>query len=309
MNITLVGHLCKDVIHIPKEEGGEEVHAFGGIMYSLLTLANLASPSDSIAPVFGVAHADYDEILDILSRYPAIERSGVYATNEPTNQVHLFYEPNGQRIECSKDISRPIPFETIKPFLSTDGVFINMVSGFDITLETLDSIRMSTRDRGIPIHFDFHSLTLGVDPQGKRFRRPLSDWRRWCFMLNSVQMSEVEMRGLTPERLDEKALINQLMPLMVNALIITRGERGVTLIEQSHKKLTRHDIPGVPVHALDPTGCGDVFAAAFLYHVVHGESFPAAAQRANAVAAWKASFSGFQGLDQIKQEFSLSIHQ
>ena len=91
----------------------------------------------------------------------------------------------------------------------------------------------------IPIHFDFHSLTLGTDQEFKRFRRPLTDWRRWCFMLNSIQMSEEEALGLSAERYDEKTLINHLMPLMVETLLITRSERGVTVIVQDiHKKLT-----------------------------------------------------------------------
>ena len=91
-----------------------------------------------------------------------------------------------------------------------------MISGFDITLETLDLIRMEVRDQGTPIHFDFHSLTLGIDADDKRFRRPLPDWRRWCFMLHSIQLSEQEALGLTTERYNEEDLVNQLMPLMVN---------------------------------------------------------------------------------------------
>ena len=55
-----------------------------------------------------------------------------------------------------------------------------MVSGADITLETLGYIQMETREHGISIHFDFISLTLGTDEEYKRFRRPITDWRRWC---------------------------------------------------------------------------------------------------------------------------------
>lgn len=309
MNITVIGHLCKDVIHLSPEQNQQEVHGFGGITYSLLTLAHLASPEDRIFPVFGVGPDEYDQLMDLLAHYPTIDRSGIYRMEKPTNHVHLYYEKGGQRIECSKDISDPIPLSAIKPFLSSNGILINMVSGFDITLETLDLIRMNTRDRGTPIHFDFHSLTLGVDGQARRFRRPLTDWRRWCFMLTSVQMSEAEAQGLTPDRLDESSLINQLMPLMVRALIITRGERGVTLIEQHQKKLSRHDVAGIPVHVLDPTGCGDVFGAAFLFYYLKHENFVSAVTEANRVAALKASFSGFEGFSRINQGSSLSVQQ
>ncbi len=300
MKITVVGHLCMDVIRLPVEQGGKEAHSLGGITYALLTLANLASPQDTILPVFGVGENEYDELMDLLGRYPVIDRSGIFQMNRPTNHVHLFYENNGQRVECSKEISHPIPFEKIKPFLSTDGVLINMVSGFDITLETLDLIRMEVRERHTPIHFDFHSLTLGVDSNAKRFRRPLTDWRRWCFMIKSIQMSEAEAHGLTPDRLNEQGLVNQLMPLMVNALIMTRGEGGLTLFEQHNKKLELHEIAGVPTQAVDPTGCGDVFGAAFLLHYLKEKNYPAAARFANEAAAFKATFSGLEGLDRLK---------
>lgn len=178
-----------------------------------------------------------------------------------------------------------------------DGILINMISGFDISLETLDQIRMEVRNDGTPIHFDFHSLTLGVDKESKRFRRPLTDWRRWCFMLHSIQLSEIEAQGLTAERYDEPGLINQLMPLMVGNLLITRGQRGVTLIQQRQKKLTRHDFEGLALSsAPDPTGCGDVFGAAYLSRLIHVKDPVAAAQFANRAAAINTTFRDADGI-------------
>jgi sugar/nucleoside kinase (ribokinase family) len=300
MDITLIGHLCLDVVHRSGEQN--EVRSFGGISYSLLTLANLLGSDDKVIPVFGIGEAEYDEYMDLLAPYSAIDRSGIFKTRQPTNLVHLFYDESGQaRTECSQNISDPLRFERIRPFLDTDGLLINMVSGFDMTLETLDKIRMEVREHDVPIHFDFHSLTLGVDDKATRFRRPLTDWRRWCFMIHSVQMSETEASGLSAERFDEQTLVNHLMPLMVRALLITRGSRGVTLIEQINKKLERHDLPGIPVEELsDPTGCGDVFGAAFFYHYLNNEHHVAAARFANELAALKATFSGLEGLNRLR---------
>ena len=60
------------------------------------------------------------------------------------------------------------------------------------------------------------------------------------------------------------------MPLIA----LTRGWRGLTLLTRD----ARHEIPSLPCQETDPTGAGDVFAAAFLvrYHET-GESLEAAA--------------------------------
>jgi sugar/nucleoside kinase (ribokinase family) len=308
MNITVIGHVCVDVIHLERAQGHREIRSFGGIGYSLLTLAHLLSPRDTIYPVFGVGPEEYDEFMRLVERHPNIDPSGVFKLAVPTNQVHLWYsKKDGERTECSKHISPSITIDKIRPFLSVDGVLVNMISGFDVTLETFDLLRMETRDRGTPIHFDFHSLTLGVDKEARRFRRPLTDWRRWCFTVDSIQMSEEEARGLTAEHFNEETLINQLMPLMVKALIVTRGSRGATLITQRAKKLERSEIPGIPADSVpDPTGCGDVFGAAFFARYLKNHDYHSAAVFANEIAARKASFSGLEGLERLRDESILA---
>lgn len=305
MKITVIGHAAKDVFHLPSNGtngNSGEIESWGGILYSLITLANLMSKEDTIYPVFGVSDKEYDNLVDRLRAYPNIQTKGLFQFKGELNQVHYFNTAAGKRTECSKDIAASIPFSKIKPFLDTDGVLINMASGFDITLETLDYIRMHIRDAGTPIHFDFHSLTLGVDDQNTRFRRPLTDWRRWCFMTNSIQLTEEEAAGLTAERYDEPTLINQLMPLMVGALIITRGAQGATLIRQEHKKLFRHEIEGINAQqVVDTTGCGDVFGAAFFYQYLKSQDFHEATSFANIVAAYKSTFHGVDGLDSLQQ--------
>lgn len=301
MTTTVIGHLCFDTLHLPGREDHPE-RRFGGIVYSIATLAALAKPSDVIVPVVGVGEADHEQFLGWLKQFPQVKTDGVFTFPGATNDVHLFYGADGARIECSKDIARPIPFAKIRPFLATDGILLNMISGFDITLETLDAMRMETRDRGTPIYFDTHSLTLGIDPEFRRFRRPVSDWRRWYFMIDTVQLSEDEAAGLTPERYAEQDFVHQALSLMVKHLIITRGARGATLFEQHNKKITRHDIPGHPLtEAPDPTGCGDVFGAAFLAECLATGSGLQAATLANRVAAYHTTYTGTEGLANAKK--------
>ena len=116
MTITIIGHLCKDSIHGPGEKDTHE-ESFGGIMYTLFTLANLMSERDCVQPVFGVGQADYEPLIEQLKPYKNIDVSGIFKFKGSTNQVQLFYQNDAQtRIECSQNISAPIPFNRIKPY-------------------------------------------------------------------------------------------------------------------------------------------------------------------------------------------------
>ena len=296
--------MARDVFHLTDTAGQETaVETLGGIFYSIAALSASLSENDRVFPVFGIHESEYDSIVERLTRFGNVDPKGVFKTKEQLNEVHFFAGAAGGRTECSTHIASPIPYQRIKTFLDVDGILINMVSGFDILLETLDNIRMNIRDDGVPIHFDFHSLTLGIDEEFKRFRRPLSDWRRWCFMLNSIQTSEEEAAGLTAERYDETTLINQMMPLMVSGLVITRAERGATLVRQEHKKLFRHNIPGIEVAAVvDTVGCGDVFGAAFFAEFLKTKDFVKAAEAGNRAASFKSTFRGPEGLGSLKQQ-------
>jgi sugar/nucleoside kinase (ribokinase family) len=298
MKFTIVGHMCLDVIH---HLDGTETKSYGGIYFGVAAMANIASESDVITPVFGVGEKDFDPVKQLLARYANVDTDGMYSFAEETNQVHLFYGDKGTRTECSKHIASPVPFSRIEPYLAVHGIALNMISGWDITLDTLDQIRLAVRAKNTPIHLDLHSLTLGVNSDATRVRRAVSEWRRWCFMINSVQMNEEEAAGLTIEKYDEESLAKQMLPLMVNALCITRGAEGATVFQQEHKHLLRKEFPGIATGSTDPTGCGDVFGSAFLYQYCRTKSFDHAAEFANRVAAANSTFAGSHSIDELSR--------
>jgi sugar/nucleoside kinase (ribokinase family) len=290
--------MCLDVIH---HLDGTETKSYGGIYFAVAAMANIALESDVIAPVFGVGEKDFDSVKQLLARYANVDTDGMYSFAEETNQVHLFYGDKGTRTECSKHIAPPVPFSRIEPYLAVHGIALNMISGSDVTLDTLDQIRLAVRPKNTPIHLDLHSLTLGVNSDATRVRRAVSEWRRWCFMINSVQMNEEEAAGLTIEKYDEESLAKQMLPLMVNAVCITRGAKGATVFQQEHKHLLRKEFPGIATGSTDPTGCGDVFGSAFLYQYCRTKSFDLAAEFANRVAAANSAFAGSHNIDELSQ--------
>ncbi|HLF15084.1 MAG TPA: carbohydrate kinase family protein [Bacteroidota bacterium] len=299
MTITVIGHLCLDEIH---HGDGRITGSYGGIYFTVAALSGLLPPGDTVRPVFGVGREDHQQFLEALDALPNVDTSGIYKMLGPTNRVSLHYHAGPERIEVSRDISDPVPWKKIQPALDADLVLVNMISGYDITLETLDEIRMKTRDRNIPVFFDLHSLTLGVRENFERFRRPVEAWRRWLFMLHTVQMNEAEAAALAPGGYDEQNLVRQALALNTKALCITRGSGGCTVYVNEKKHTVRRDVPGVPAGgAVDPTGCGDVFGAAYCAHYVHCANVGAAAEYANTVAAAKAEITGSSGLDKLSR--------
>ena len=297
MTIIVIGHLCLDVIDHPD---GNETQSYGGILFSVATLANLLASTDTIYPVLGVGKNEYDAFIDQLSAYPNVDTSGIYHFDAPTNQVRLVYTTSAKRIECSKHIADPVPLKKIQPYLNADMILVDMISGFDITLETLDEIRIAVREKHTPIYMDVHSLTLGTAEDFTRFHRPVDTWRRWLFMLHAAQMNEEEAAILSPEKLNEQSFANHTLALNTNSLLITRGERGCTAFIDERKHVKRFDIPGIPIQqAVDPTGCGDVFAAAYCAHYMRTKDILASATFANRVAAFNAQLPGSTDIDKL----------
>ena len=299
MTITIIGHLCLDVIH---HANGAETQSYGGIFFSIATAANLLSSNDTVYPVFGIGKGEYDAFIERLRIYPNVDTSSIYKFNAPTNQVHLRYKNDKERVECSKYIAEPIPWKRIRPYIDSDIILLNMISGFDISLETLDEIRMDVREKHTPIYMDVHSLTLGINEDFTRFHRPVENWRRWLFMLHGVQMNEEEAAILSTEQFNESNFAKQALALNTKALIITRGERGCSAFIDDRKHIQHTDIPGVAIQKpVDPTGCGDVFAAAYCAQYGKSKNIIESIQIANRIAAFKAQFAGSTAIDKLSQ--------
>jgi sugar/nucleoside kinase (ribokinase family) len=179
-----------------------------------------------------------------------------------------------------------------------------MISGNDIGLETLDEIRMETAERRTPVYFDVHSLTLGVLPDGRRDLRPVELWRRWLFMLHAVQMNEAEAGVLTGGQYDRENLVKQIVSLGTRHVVVTGGASGATFYaaERKHPVATHlpAELPGGG-RAADPTGCGDVFGAAYCAHFAAGGDALASVAFAVRVAGAKAAMSGPEELGALSQ--------
>ncbi|MBW7889287.1 MAG: carbohydrate kinase family protein [Bacteroidetes bacterium] len=263
MKIIIIGHI--NTVHRQFEES-QTVQTFGGTFSSIAAMAGIASNEDTIIPVFSVGHDEYDDVLKECAQFSNIETKGISLHHGKTDAL-LLDGKSGKILQNSLAMVPAVSFGELEPHLkSADAVYVNMQSGFDITLDTLDHIRLEIRSRRIPLYLDLHNLTLGFNPDGSRFRRSMSDWRRWCFMTNFVQLSEEEAAGISIEGFTNELLAKQMMPLMVKALFITRPNGSVTLFRDAHKSLVQNEISAAESDAaILPTDAGNIFGALFFY--------------------------------------------
>jgi sugar/nucleoside kinase (ribokinase family) len=175
-----------------------------------------------------------------------------------------------------------------------------MISGFDLTLETLDMLRMEIRDDRTPIYLDVHCLPYGVNGDCTRIPRPVDTWRRWLFMLHATQMNETELTTLPPGQINERSFATHVLALNTEVLHITKGERGSVLYTSEHKHIKQNDFPAFePEKVVDTTGCGDVFGAAYCAYYLRSKDIIASTRFANRVASLNAQFPGSEGLDKL----------
>ncbi|MCS7229435.1 MAG: carbohydrate kinase family protein [Candidatus Kryptonium sp.] len=295
MKYGIIGHLCLDVIHLAD---GSEVQSYGGIFFSLASLANIVDDGDIIYPVFGVGDVDYDKFIERIKVYPNVVTDGIFKFEGLTNRVHLFYQDRKERTECSVHIAKPIEFERLKILLDVevDGIFINMISGFDIEVETLKRLRKNFNGY---IHFDVHSATLGVDDKNLRFRKKLDNWKDWLINVNTVQMNEFEARSIGDENWDDDELAKNVLGLGIEVMIITRANLGTT-VYYFNNGFKRTDLKAYEVIVVDPTGCGDVFGSAFFYKYSKTRDPIISAGFANYVAGLNATIPGSTQIDKLK---------
>ena len=173
-----------------------------------------------------------------------------------------------------------------------------MSSGSDLSLDTLDEIRMAVRAKSVPVHLDLHNLARGVNARFERVLRPVPEWRRWAFMVDTVQGTEEEIDALDLEPQSEEALVGHLFTLCVKRLLVTRGSRGATLYRNNRKHTHRQDIPAAAATDRDVVGAGDVFAAAFMLSLLRSNDELAAAKAA--VAAAGGFVARVSGAEQIR---------
>ncbi len=302
--VTVIGTINKDTVIFPS---GKRTESFGGILYNLTGLSGLGGGWMEIYPVCNLGYDVYNQVEGILKKHDNVKLDGISKVRRKNNHAYLLIDKENQREEILRNRVPSLSFTQVRPFLDSDAILVNFISGFDIGLNTLKRIRTST---GALIFMDMHSLTLGIHKDGKRFFKTPKSWREYLKQADLVQTNLPELSLLSDKKLKSSKEIqefgNYVLSLGPKVLLVTMGEEGALMIYKEGKTCKLKKCAGIKVQKFkDATGCGDVFSAGFLVNYLHTRKLNQSLDFANRVAAEKCKISGVEGVGKLLKRFAL----
>ena len=308
-----LGTLVWDTIHA-RDGRGTPVEEWGGMAYALSALSAEVPEGWEVVPLVKVGRDLSESALRFLRGLPGLElETGVRVVPEPNNRVELRYLAEGRRTERLSGGVPPWTWTELAPLVhSCDALYVNFISGFEMTLDTARSLRAGFAGA---TYCDLHSLFLGVGAQGMRIPQELPSWGAWLRCFDAVQMNEAEFDLLGRAWGDPWQLAADVVGTELKLIAVTLAERGAAWIagpgfddDPRGWPATRHAV-GARGAALsgrvtlegpavdgDPTGCGDVWGATFFARLLAGDGLAAAMGRANANATRNVMHRGARGL-------------
>jgi hypothetical protein len=318
--VGVIGTFVWDVIH-GRDPRDAPVEEWGGITYALGAF-DAALPDDwELVPILKVGNDLADSARRFIGRLDrAAPDAAPIEVPHPNNRVAIHYQSAERRCER---LSGGVPSWSwlgLKPLLADlDALYINLISGFELDLETAQLVRQHFRG---PIYCDLHSLLLALQSDGLRTPQPLTNPAAWCRCFDFVQVNEEEMTMMATDAMGLAALA---LANGVSSLAVTLGSRGVVYfaapgfdgLSTFHRR-TLGEAPGAIRTALvpakrprhgdpgDPTGCGDVWGATYFSRMLAGDKLDAALDRALDAAARNVDHRGATGLaDYLRGELSI----
>jgi hypothetical protein len=308
--LGVIGSMVWDTIHGRGDREGP-VEEWGGITYALGAF-DAALPNDwQIVPLVKVGRDMLPQARNFLATLKRLAPDAApIEVSQPNNRVVLQYVDDELRSEVLHGGVPPWTWLGLKPLLrDLDALFINLISGFELDLETAQLTRQHFKG---PIYCDLHSLLLAIQPGGVRTLRPLPNPGAWCECFDLLQVNEQEMSMIAP---DPMALAAMAMNAGVRCLVVTLGKRGVIYVAapgfETLRDLRSHPLQTAPQGAVrtelipadvsragpgDPTGCGDVLGATYFSRLLAGDKFGDALRAAVRAAARNVEHRGAGGL-------------
>lgn len=276
MKIILIGHSIIDYF-----EGTEEKKSKpGGIFYSTIGINSIKKSTDQIYLLTGWNRNSFYLFKDLYSKVD-LDR-----TNELVNMPEVYLKVSGEseREEVYKNMAENLSIKSVSDWNIFDGILINMITGCDISLEQIKSIRNNFK--GV-IYFDVHTLSRGIDNKMKREFRPIPGIKEWLACINILQCNENELKTIVQYQ-NEISSAEKILSLGPNILIITKGNRGAQVYYWFKGEVNNLFVNAIEVNSVNKIGCGDIFGTVFFYTYISTNDILVslnAANKAGAVAA------------------------
>ena len=309
--LGVIGTFVWDIIY-GRDPRDAPVEEWGGITYALSALDAALPAGWEIVPLIRVGDdlaARAREFTGSLRRMA--KDSPIIQVPYPNNRVVLRYFSDERRSEYMSGRIPPWNWLGLKPLLTgLDALYINLISGFELELETAQLIRQHFKG---PIYCDLHSLMLAIQADGLRTPQPLQNAAEWCRCFDLLQVNEDEMAMMAPDPL---ALAAMALGAGVRCLTVTLGSKGAVYFAapgfDTLADLRTAPALGAAVGPIrtalvaadssaqgvagDPTGCGDVWGASYFSRLLAGDNFADAMRAAHRAAARNLRHRGATGL-------------
>ncbi len=256
MNILAIGHSVLDTIY-DLDDSKIIATKPGGIFYAALIFKNLLGNNDTLTLV---SSKDKTFKKYFATTYSKFDLSFMQNVKNIPNVV-LTLKSNSERKEDYKYFPKPLSIVKIKDLNFYTAIYINMISGNDLSLNDLILIRR--KFKGL-IYIDIHTLSRGIDKNGKRFFRQVPNYKTWLNNVDMVQVNKQEFFTITKFK-TKKSALNEIFSTGIRILLLTKDSRGAEIFYKENSKIIKINFPALKTKVQNHVGCGDVFGATFFY--------------------------------------------
>jgi sugar/nucleoside kinase (ribokinase family) len=275
MKLLIVGHSVVD--HIFDEKS--EKTAPGGIFYSSIGFNSLKKKNDELFLLTSFSDDDYKYFEKVFENFNL-----EYSNKLPViSHVNLYLDGSAERKEHYLKTVEPLKLNPNLNLDDFDGVYINMVTGSDLSSKQFEELRKNYNGK---IFIDVHTLSRGMGKDQHRFFRKIPNYEMYLSSVDIIQVNEHELKTITP--FDEKEkILKKVFELGVEILLLTKGSKGA---EVYTNKGNYFSVDAININSVNKIGCGDVFGSVFFYLYLSGLKIEKALQKANYAAGIVTSF-------------------
>ena len=289
MNFLVIGHSVVDEIF---EKHSNTIKP-GGIYYTVISLLSLVESKDKIFLCTNTAEGNPDLFGFV---YNQVENTFIRKVKS-IPFVKLVISENGERKETYTELDENLilPEEDFDLF---DGILINMITGYDVSLNELNELRKNFD--GL-IYFDVHTLSRGVDNNLERNFRRIKNFDLWTECIDILQANESELQTLS-DKGKEIEIVEELLSYGIKQVLITRSDRGATVYFLDNKSVVRIDEIALKVKSMNKVGCGDVFGAVYFYNYIKNKNVKLALEKANLYAGIATTYNNEKDFFNLKND-------
>ncbi len=289
MKILIIGQSVED--HFQNE--ANEVIKPGGIYYTAASLNSFKEDDDEINLLTSVSANNYNLFAPVYENF----NNSFYEQVDSIPLVYLTIHPKTERSERYKNITDSLKI-SVNDFSLYNGILINMITGFDISLETLKNIRNSFN--GL-IFLDVHTLSRGLDNEMNRNFRIIPGFDEWASQVDIIQVNENELKTLYKTS-EKNEIIKKVFSNNIKIFILTKGERGARVYYKINDEIVSEYTSALKIKTKNKVGCGDVFGAIFFYTYIKTSKIFNALYNANLAAGFTASYDYLTKMNELKND-------